>query len=276
MSNNPLFSLIPNHQEEHCGKASPQQIQPELKKEEPSTTWQTKGRERGRCDQRLTKATTTFNDSSKDAHQDGGGGFEDNATPDQDGTKDDKQTKTQDVQNQYLLNLSFCNFTSAEYLTYPNWSLVIFFKQDWPNDQQLLDDFLFDQPLKVGQSRNQRTTIGGGQHSCWWRKLFITKSIQFWQRLQFIRLFKQINIPQLYWCRLISNLFWNLVACPVPSVQTYQYTPTQIIVEMKHCDRINSLIIFKKKWRVFWEKYEDMLRLNFEPYPRTDSKYTID
>ena len=49
--------------------------------------------ERGRCDQRLTKATTTFNDSSKDAHQDGGGGFEDNATPDQDWTRDNKQKK---------------------------------------------------------------------------------------------------------------------------------------------------------------------------------------
>jgi len=46
------------------------------------------------------------------------------------GLRTTNKKKTQDVQNQYLLNFSFCNFTSAEYLTYPNWSLAIFFKQD--------------------------------------------------------------------------------------------------------------------------------------------------
>ena len=132
---------------------------------------------------------------------------------------------------------------------------------------------LFDQPLKVGQSRNQRTTIGGGQHPCWWRKLFITKSIQFWQRLQFIK----INIPQQLLAFFMSDRatnfgIWLSVYCLV-FIHTHPSEYFNWNKPCEHCDQINSLFnsIEENSFLGHIHRYENMLRTNLS---HTQGKYT--
>ena len=64
LSNISLLKYPAYYQEEHCGKASPEQIQPKLEKHGARRQ---SDKKRRRLDERLTKATTTSDDSSKDA-----------------------------------------------------------------------------------------------------------------------------------------------------------------------------------------------------------------
>ena len=66
--------------------------------------------------------------------------------------------------NQYLLNFYFCNFTSAEYLCYPNWSLTHFLQTRLTKWPAALEWF----PVWIQNSSIKKSFIPSTTYT-WWR-----------------------------------------------------------------------------------------------------------